>query len=167
MNAAWFNSRIASLLPGLGFTVPIVSVQKGSARKESEAWNHNYIAAHLRMDNAPILAMGSKRAPACCRELRRSWGNRPSKSLLGDWGYGSDYQVLEPLPGQQAVDGAREHPTDPAREHQRRMDRSAKTTAADGMALGQFMDRSFDNTGGFRRKRLPMKRENAEVRGRT
>jgi uncharacterized protein (TIGR02246 family) len=132
MNTVHFAARILSLLLSLGFTVAIVSAQKDSARKEIEAWNQNYIAAHLRMDNPAILAMWQEDGVSLLQGTPPIVGKQAIEKffddavrqiagyhmktmeidfreiqMMGDWAYkwGIEHQVLEPPPGKETFDG--------------------------------------------------------------
>jgi len=132
MSTVHVAGRIASLLLSLGFTVAIASAQKDSARKEIEAWNQNFIAAHLRMDNAAILGMWQEEGvsllqgtpPIVGKEAIEKFFDDAVRQIagyhmktmeidfreiqmMGDWAYewGIEHQVLEPPPGKEAFDG--------------------------------------------------------------
>lgn len=132
MSKVHVAGSMASLLLSLGFTVAIVSPQKDSARKEIEAWNQNYIAAHLRMDNLAILGMwqedgvsllpgtppivGKAALQKFLDDAVRQIAGYHMKTMeidfremqmMGDWAYewGIEHQVLEPPPGKETFDG--------------------------------------------------------------
>jgi uncharacterized protein (TIGR02246 family) len=106
--------------------------QADPARKEIEAWNQKYIAAHLRMDNAAILAMWQEDGVSLLQGMDPIQGKEAigkffaqavaqiagyhmktmeidfrEIQVMGDWAYewGIEHQVLEPPPGKEAFDG--------------------------------------------------------------
>jgi len=106
--------------------------QADSARKEIAAWNQKYIAAHLRMDNAAILAMWQEDGVSLLQGMDPIEGKEAigkffdqavtqiagyhmktmeidfrEIQVMGEWAYewGIEHQVLEPPPGKEAFDG--------------------------------------------------------------
>jgi len=103
-----------------------------SPRQEIEAWNQKYIAAHLRMDNAAILAMWQEDGVSLLQGMDPIQGKVAIEKffdeavaqiagyhlktmeidfreiqVMGDWAYewGIEHQVLEPPPGKEPFDG--------------------------------------------------------------
>jgi uncharacterized protein (TIGR02246 family) len=116
----------------LGFAAIGAGAQADATRKEIEAWNQKYIAAHLRMDNAAILAMWQEDGVSLLQGMPPIVGKRAigkfvddavaqipgyhmktmeidfrEIQIMGDWAYewGIEHQVLEPPPGKEAFDG--------------------------------------------------------------
>jgi uncharacterized protein (TIGR02246 family) len=106
--------------------------QAEPARKEIEAWNQKYIAAHLRMDNAAILGMWQEDGVSLLQGMEPIQGKQAigkffdeavaqiagyhmktmeidfrEIQVLGDWAYewGIEHQVLEAPPGKEPFDG--------------------------------------------------------------
>jgi uncharacterized protein (TIGR02246 family) len=118
----------------VSFAVPPCQTraQADSARKEIAAWNQKYIAAHLRMDNAAILAMWQEDGVSLLQGMDPIQGREAigkffdqavaqiagyhmktmeidfrEIQVMGDWAYewGIEHQALEPPPGKEAFDG--------------------------------------------------------------
>jgi len=106
--------------------------QADPARKEIEAWNQKYIAAHLRMDNAAILGMWQEDGVSLLPGMDPIQGKQAigrffdqavaqiagyhmkimevdfrEIQVMGDWAYewGIEHQMLEAPPGKEAFDG--------------------------------------------------------------
>ena len=121
-----------ALLLSLGLAAAGMCSQSDAARKEVDAWNQKYIAAHLRMDNAAILGMWQDdgvsmlqgMAPIVGKEaIGKFFADAVAQiagyhmktmeidfreiHVMGDWAYewGIEHQVLEPPPGKEAFDG--------------------------------------------------------------
>lgn len=125
-------AKIAFCLLILGFASVATYGQSDATRKEIEAWNQKYVAAHLRMDNAAILAMWQDDGVSLLQGMAPIVG-KPAIGkffddavaqiagyhmktmeidfreiqVMGDWAYewGIEHQVLEPPPGKEAFDG--------------------------------------------------------------
>jgi uncharacterized protein (TIGR02246 family) len=128
-----FARRILALTLASVAVLPCQTrVQADSARKEIEAWNQKYIAAHLRIDNAAILAMWQEDGVSLLQGMDPIQGKEAigkffdqavaqiagyhmktmeidfrEIQVLGDWAYewGIEHQVLEAPPGKEAFDG--------------------------------------------------------------
>ena len=126
-------TKIALCLLGiLGFAAIGAAAQPDTPRKQIEAWNQNYIAAHLKMDNAAILAMWQEDGVSLLQGMPPIIGKQAigkfvddavaqipgyhmktmeidfrEIQIMGDWAYewGIEHQVLEPPPGKEAFDG--------------------------------------------------------------
>src|SRR5215475_4426914 len=108
------------------------SAQADPARKEIEAWNQKYVAAHLRMDNAAILGMWQEDGVSLLAGMDPIQGKQAigrffdqavaqiagyhmkimeidfrEIQVMGDWAYewGIEHQMLEAPPGKEAFDG--------------------------------------------------------------
>ena len=114
------------------FSANAACAQTDSPRKEIEAWNQRYIAAHLRMDNTAILAMWQEDGVSLLQGMDPIQGKSAigkffdeavaqiagyhmktmeidfrEIQVMGDWAYewGIEHQVLEPPPGKEPFDG--------------------------------------------------------------
>src|SRR3974390_99484 len=132
MNVRIHYAKMALCLLVLGFVSVATYGQSDVARKEIEAWNQKYVAAHLRMDNAAILAMWQDDGVSLLQGMAPIIGKQAigkffddavaqiagyrmktmevdfrEIQIMGDWAYewGIEHQVLEPPPGKEAFDG--------------------------------------------------------------
>ena len=126
-------TKIALCLLGiLGVAAIGAAAQSDTPREQIEAWNQKYIAAHLKMDNAAILAMWQEDGVSLLQGMPPIIGKQAigkfvddavaqipgyhmktmeidfrEIQIMGDWAYewGIEHQVLEPPPGKEAFDG--------------------------------------------------------------
>ena len=126
-------AKIALCLLGiLGVAAIGAAAQSDTPREQIEAWNQKYIAAHLKMDNAAILAMWQEDGVSLLQGMPPIIGKQAigkfvddavaqipgyhmktmeidfrEIQIMGDWAYewGIEHQVLEPPPGKEAFDG--------------------------------------------------------------
>jgi uncharacterized protein (TIGR02246 family) len=123
---------VLSTLVSLAISASGACAQTEPARKEIEAWNQKYIAAHLRMDNAAILGMWQEDGVSLLQGMEPIQGKQAigkffdeavaqiagyhmktmeidfrEIQVLGDWAYewGIEHQVLEAPPGKEPFDG--------------------------------------------------------------
>jgi uncharacterized protein (TIGR02246 family) len=133
MRTKRYTGKLAvAIVLSLGIPTAGARAQADTARKEIEAWNQNYIAAHLRMDNSAILGMWQEDGVSLLQGMAPLQGKAAigkffddavaqiagyhmktmeidfrEIQMMGDWAYewGIEHQALEPPPGKEPFEG--------------------------------------------------------------
>jgi ketosteroid isomerase-like protein len=133
MNRRWMVwSGVVLGAVSVGFLAGGNCAQTGSGKAEIEAFNQQYIAAHLRMDNATVKSFWSadgvsllpEMAPLVGKEVIGKFFDEAVKPLagyhmekmqidfreiqvMGDWAYewGLEHQLLQPPDGRPVIEG--------------------------------------------------------------